>query len=95
MGTYAWVAAASVVILGLVLWLGGEDPEPLTRVSLAAGWEGAVLEHARGTWELRPGLSHELPAGLYRLTLFAVDGRAVRTSVTLEGEAQVLGAPDD
>lgn len=96
MGTYAWVSFALVLVLGAVLWWGADEAAPLqTRVSLAAGWEGALLEGVAGSWELRAGVSQELPEGRYRLTLFATDGQAVRDTVEVGGEALVVGGASD
>jgi hypothetical protein len=91
MGTYTWVSAAAVCLLALVLWWGVEEPPASTRVSVSVGWDGALLEDARGSWEIRPGESRELPTGRYRLTLFAPDGRALRSEVEVGDEPLVLG----
>ena len=63
MGTYTYVSAATVLLLALVLWLGPGGGEKTTQVSLAAGWQGALLESGPNSWELNAGEALALPSG--------------------------------
>ena len=91
MGTYTYVSAATVLLLALVLWLGPGGGEKTTQVSLAAGWQGALLESGPNSWELNAGEMFALPSGSYRLTLFADDGTTLRQAVYVEGEVLSVG----
>jgi hypothetical protein len=93
MGTYAYVSAAAVLLLALVLWLGPGMREETTQVTLAPGWEGALLESDSNSWELNAGEILVLPPGNYRLTLFATDGAARRRTVHVVGEELSVGVP--
>jgi hypothetical protein len=95
MGTYLWVSAAAVVTLGLVLWFGPDWELPATQVTLAPGWEGALLDDGARSWELRADEICALAPGSYQLTLFASDGEAVVRSVEVSGEALEVGAPGE
>ena len=95
MGTYLWVSAAAVVALGLVLWYGPDWQAPTTQVTLAPGWEGALLDDGSRSWELRAAETCAVAPGSYRLTLFAPDGEAIVRSVEVFGEALEVGAPGE
>lgn len=95
MATYTWVSAVAVVLLGLVLWFGPDDAVHTTPVTLAADWEGALLEGDGLSFELRTGETREVPSGQYRLTLFPREGDVTRQTIELGDQPLRVGASGD
>ncbi|HEX5009086.1 MAG TPA: hypothetical protein VFY71_01700 [Planctomycetota bacterium] len=91
LGTYAAVAAAAVVVLAVVLWIGGPQPAR-ARVRLPADgpWDGAVLDGGLGQLSVRPGEPLSVPPGHYRVTLLGPEGRARQLELDLPAGETVL-----
>lgn len=91
LGTYAAVAAAAVVALAVVLWIGGPEPaRAIVRLPPDGPWDGAVLDGGLGQLSLRPGEPLAVPPGHYRITLLGPEGRARQLELDLAAGETVL-----
>jgi hypothetical protein len=91
MGTYAAVGAAAVLVLAIVLWIGGPEPEAaLVRLPPDGAWDAAVLDDGRSQLTLRRDAPLSVPPGRYRVTLLGPEGRSQLLELDLPAGETVL-----
>jgi hypothetical protein len=91
MGAYALAGLLAVVLLGLVLWVGGPEPQRcLVALPADSPWSSAALDDGRSLRTVLRGERIEAPPARYRVTLLDAQGRTEQRTLDVSGPLTTL-----